>query len=162
MEKSMRRNFFLTHFFFVIFILLPGAADSSQLSPREVISSSAEKLVPLVTEARPFFSKNPEASTSGSPQKETETVYLMTPLTLPEAAAYLRVSKSWLYQNKHTLPCHQMPGTRTFRFFQEELEEWLRGDHNTCLETGETTSVDNTPMEFHRPSVYHRKPRPTR
>lgn len=86
----------------------------------------------------------------------------MTPLTLPEAAIYLRVSKSWLYQNKHNLPHHRMPGTRAIRFFQEELEQWMRGSHNRPREPDETTPVENAPLEFYRPTVYHRKPRPTR
>ena len=59
----MLRNFFFTRFLFILIIFLPivSTADSRQQSPREVISSSVEKLVPLVAQARPFFSENPEA-----------------------------------------------------------------------------------------------------
>ena len=45
-------------------------------------------------------------------------------MTLAEAAVYLRVSKSTLYQRKD-IPRHRMPGSREVRFLKDELIAWL-------------------------------------
>jgi excisionase family DNA binding protein len=47
-------------------------------------------------------------------------------LTLPEAAKYLRMSRSSLYQRKD-IPRYRRPGSRVVLFDQEELEAWLKG-----------------------------------
>jgi excisionase family DNA binding protein len=46
-------------------------------------------------------------------------------LTLPEAARYLRMSRSSLYQRKD-IPRYRRPGSRVVLFDQEELETWLK------------------------------------
>ena len=49
----------------------------------------------------------------------------MKPITLTEAAEFLRMSKSALYQNP-AIPRYRRPGSRVLLFDQEELETWLR------------------------------------
>ncbi len=49
----------------------------------------------------------------------------MKPLTLAEAAAFLRMSRSSLYQRKD-IPRYRRPGSRVMLFDQDELEAWLR------------------------------------
>lgn len=49
----------------------------------------------------------------------------MKPLTLAEAAVFLRMSRSSLYQRKD-IPRYRRPGSRVMLFDQEELEAWLR------------------------------------
>lgn len=49
----------------------------------------------------------------------------MKPLTLAEAAQFLRMSRSSLYQRKD-IPRYRRPGSRVMLFDQEELETWLR------------------------------------
>jgi len=46
-------------------------------------------------------------------------------MTLAEAAAYLRLSKSTLYQRKD-IPRHRIPGSREVRFLRDELLSWLK------------------------------------
>lgn len=83
-------------------------------------------------------------------------------LTIEEAAAYLKVSRSWLYQNKH-VPRHRIPGSRGVRFFQEELEAWLRG--RLPSERGDQSGHEphsrqhNQEIDFSAEAVYHRNPR---
>ena len=66
-------------------------------------------------------------------------------LTLEEAAAYLKVSKSWLYQNRQ-VPRHRIPGSTLLRFDQEELLGWVKSP--------QTTEVAK---DIKKP--YHRNPR---
>jgi predicted DNA-binding transcriptional regulator AlpA len=49
----------------------------------------------------------------------------MKPLTLAEAAQFLRMSRSSLYQRKD-IPRYRRPGSRVMLFDQDELEAWLR------------------------------------
>lgn len=49
----------------------------------------------------------------------------MKPLTLAEAADFLRMSRSSLYQRKD-IPRYRRPGSRVMLFDQDELEAWLR------------------------------------
>ncbi|MHC9062739.1 helix-turn-helix transcriptional regulator [Nitrospira sp. CMX1] len=49
----------------------------------------------------------------------------MKPLTLAEAAQFLRMSRSSLYQRKD-IPRYRRPGSRVMLFDQEELEAWLK------------------------------------
>lgn len=46
-------------------------------------------------------------------------------LSLKEAAEFLRMSRSSLYQRKD-IPRYRRPGSRVILFDQEELEAWLR------------------------------------
>jgi predicted DNA-binding transcriptional regulator AlpA len=66
-------------------------------------------------------------------------------LTLEEAALFLKVSKSWLYQHPE-VPRHRIPGSNLLRFDQEELLTWLKAA-NTSIEAPEMSTV------------YHRNPR---
>lgn len=50
----------------------------------------------------------------------------MKPLTLAEAAQFLRMSRSSLYQRKD-IPRYRRPGSRVMLFDQDELEVWLKG-----------------------------------
>ena len=49
----------------------------------------------------------------------------MKPLTLAEAAQFLRMSRSSLYQRKD-IPRYRRPRSRAFLFDQDELEVWLK------------------------------------
>lgn len=49
----------------------------------------------------------------------------MKPLTLAEAAEFLRMSRSTLYQRRD-IPRYRRPGSRVILFDQDELEAWLR------------------------------------
>ena len=49
----------------------------------------------------------------------------MRPLTLSEAAHFLRMSRSCLYQRKD-IPRYRRPGSRVMLFDQDELEAWLK------------------------------------
>lgn len=49
----------------------------------------------------------------------------MKPLTLAEAAHFLRMSRSSLYQRKD-IPRYRRPGSRVMLFDQDELVTWLK------------------------------------
>ena len=49
----------------------------------------------------------------------------MRPMTLAEAASFLRMSRSNLYQRKD-IPRYRRPGSRVILFDQDELEAWLK------------------------------------
>ena len=66
----------------------------------------------------------------------------MKPLTLAEAAQFLRMSRSNFYQRKD-IPRYRRPGSRVMLFDQDELETWLRqgrigGFDETAIEKSET------------------------
>jgi len=76
-------------------------------------------------------------------------------LTLAEAAWYLRLSKSTMYQRKD-IPRHRLPGSRGVRFFKAELTEWVQGKRSkTHAHPRDSHSV----AETHPGTVYHRNPR---
>jgi predicted DNA-binding transcriptional regulator AlpA len=93
----------------------------------------------------------------------------MRPLTLAEAAQFLRMSRSSLYQRKD-IPRYRRPGSRVMLFDQDELEVWLKQGR---METGysrlervaETTDqqaaseASSDAVEFSAPHVYHRSAR---
>ena len=66
-------------------------------------------------------------------------------LTLEEAAGFLKVSKSWLYQHPE-VPRHRLPGSNLLRFDQDELVAWVKSGQQ-AKGTSEA------------PPVYHRNPR---
>jgi len=85
----------------------------------------------------------------------------MKVLTLLEAAEYLRVSRSWLYQRKD-VPRHQIPGSRSIRFFEEELALWLKGhDAHESASPG-TPETHANGLASLQSAGYYRKSRPTR
>lgn len=77
-------------------------------------------------------------------------------MTLAEAAAYLRLSKSTLYQRKD-IPRHRIPKSREVRFLKEELLAWLRSGHVAPAPTD--SDVLTLPLDRTAAAVYHRNPR---
>ena len=82
----------------------------------------------------------------------------MALLTLQEAARFLRVSKSTLYQRKD-IPRYRLPGSRSLRFDEAELLAWAKGQ----LETRESTSAQHASsqeptqaLDNSTGTVYHR------
>lgn len=93
----------------------------------------------------------------------------MRPLNLQEAAQFLRMSKSSLYQRKD-IPRYRRPGSRVMLFDQDELELWLRqGRMEITLDTQITESVPQKPgvltassgdaLDILQGRVYHRNAR---
>ena len=76
-------------------------------------------------------------------------------LTVEEAAAYLRLSKSTLYQRKD-IPRHRIPGFRGWRFFKAELTDLLKGNSGTIDSTAQGSPA---PHGKYANTVYHRNPR---
>lgn len=85
----------------------------------------------------------------------------MKVLTLLEAAKYLRVSRSWLYQRKD-VPRHQIPGSRSIRFFEEELALWLKGNDAPESASSGTPEAHTSGLASSQSAGYYRKSRPTR
>lgn len=77
-------------------------------------------------------------------------------MTLAEAAIYLRLSKSTLYQRKD-IPRHRIPGSREVRFLRDELLAWLKSGHAAPASTD--TDVLTLPLDRTAGAVYHRNPR---
>ena len=97
----------------------------------------------------------------------TERADSMKPLTLAEAAQFLRMSRSTLYQRKD-IPRYRRPGSRVMLFDQEELEAWLRkGRMGGEMEAsdGETIPSEGVAVaagvgvEISAKRVYHRNTR---
>ncbi|WHZ27606.1 MAG: hypothetical protein OJF51_002403 [Nitrospira sp.] len=93
----------------------------------------------------------------------------MRPLNLQEAAQFLRMSRSSLYQRKD-IPRYRRPGSRVMLFDQDELEAWLRqGRMDAKIELPVTASApQEQPIQAARPlgvidirvgRVYHRNAR---
>ncbi len=89
-------------------------------------------------------------------QEEIQTHETLEIMTLAEAAVYLRVSKSTLYQRKD-IPRHRMPGSREIRFFKDELMVWLKNGEVSAIETARNASV--FPLDSAHVTVYHRNPK---
>jgi predicted DNA-binding transcriptional regulator AlpA len=69
----------------------------------------------------------------------------MALLNVEQAAQFLQVSKSWLYQHPE-VPRHRIPGSTLLRFDQDELMAWVK-------------SKTKSPETIEEHSVYHRNPR---
>lgn len=88
----------------------------------------------------------------------------MKPLTLAEAAKFLRMSRSSLYQRKD-IPRYRRPGSRVMLFDQDELEAWLKqgrigGKDETHTERtaiAELSEVGAGVVDISQPHVYHRR-----
>ena len=89
----------------------------------------------------------------------------MKPLTLGEAAQFLRMSRSSLYQRKD-IPRYRRPGSRVMLFDQDELEAWLKqgridGSEPTLemptTELGQAPEVAAGVVDISQPHVYHRQ-----
>jgi len=80
-------------------------------------------------------------------------------LNLKEAAEFLRMSPSNLYQRKD-IPRYRRPGSRVLLFDQEELEAWLKTgqiDQTQKHEPKEIEQADQK-LDFNSATVYHRNP----
>ena len=89
-------------------------------------------------------------------QEQNQTHATLEIMTLAEAAIYLRVSKSTLYQRKD-IPRHRMPGSREVRFFKDELTAWLK---NGAVKASEReTNEPVFPLDSAHTTVYHRNPK---
>jgi predicted DNA-binding transcriptional regulator AlpA len=93
----------------------------------------------------------------------------MKPLTLAEAAHFLRMSRSTLYQRKD-IPRYRRPGSRVILFDQNELETWLKQGRiysrdESTLEMPATTELHQAPeagigiVDISSRHVYHRNAR---
>lgn len=90
----------------------------------------------------------------------------MKPLTLAEAAQFLRMSRSSLYQRKD-IPRYRRPGSRVMLFDQDELEAWLRQGRIAChsesalempttTELHQATEIADGVVDISSRRVYHR------
>ncbi len=80
-------------------------------------------------------------------------------MTLAEAADFLRLSKSTLYQRKD-IPRYRIPGSRALRYLRNDLIAWLKGTFRSQQET--VTANDLQTLETlaaTRKPVYHRSNR---
>jgi predicted DNA-binding transcriptional regulator AlpA len=89
----------------------------------------------------------------------------MKPLTLAEAAQFLRMSRSSLYQRKD-IPRYRRPGSRVMLFDQDELEAWLKqgriADDGALVATGNVCSdqsIGSDVVDMSSKPVYHRHAR---
>ena len=93
----------------------------------------------------------------------------MKPLTLAEAAQFLRMSRSSMYQRKD-IPRYRRPGSRVMLYDQDELEAWLKqgridGFDEAAIEQSETTALHRDAeggagiMDISSQPVYHRSER---
>jgi len=90
------------------------------------------------------------------------------PLTVAEAAEFLRLSRSSLYQRKD-IPRYRRPGSRVILFDQEELEAWLRQGRisgNGEVDSASSPAIMDPPdhgrrdvVDISQPAVYHRSAR---
>lgn len=91
----------------------------------------------------------------------------MKPLTLAEAAHFLRMSRSSLYQRKD-IPRYRRPGSRVMLFDKDELEAWLKqgrigGPSASVQEISATAERQQAPeigagvVDISQPYVYHRR-----
>jgi len=86
----------------------------------------------------------------------------MKPLTLGEAAQFLRMSRSSLYQRKD-IPRYRRPGSRVILFDQDKLEAWLKqgriGGLNEPASEMPEAEVGVGVVDISQPHVYHRNER---
>ena len=76
-------------------------------------------------------------------------------MTLSEAADYLRLSRSSLYQRKD-IPRYRIPGSRQVRFLRHELIRWLKGEtpEPSMVQASEVQKT----LDSRSSTVYHRNP----
>jgi excisionase family DNA binding protein len=90
-------------------------------------------------------------------------------LTLSEAATYLRMSRSSLYQRKD-IPRYRRPGSRVVLFDQQELETWLKrgrtfvqeafaSDNEHLRQKGSSGETSKEVLAIEGEPVYHRNAR---
>lgn len=71
----------------------------------------------------------------------------MRPLNLQEAAQFLRMSRSSLYQRKD-IPRYRRPGSRALLFDQDELELWLKAGR-VEFESGAAPAISPSQSALH-------------
>ena len=85
----------------------------------------------------------------------------MEVMTLDEAAQFLRISRSCLYQRKD-IPRHRLPGSRGYRYLKCELLAWLKGEvmgqQESCgagagMKSILTLATTSKPV-YHRSKIY--------
>ena len=78
-------------------------------------------------------------------------------LTLEEAAEFLRMSRSNLYQRKD-IPRYRRPGSRVLIFDQEELEAWIKAGRIDQTQKNEPRANEQADqkLDFNSATVYHR------
>lgn len=85
-------------------------------------------------------------------------------LTPEEAAHFLRVSRSMIYQ-RPDIPRHRMPGSRQIRFLRSELLSWIKGEPIGKSVMEETVGIsvlepqESPVMDIANGRVYHRNGR---
>jgi len=85
-------------------------------------------------------------------------------LTPEEAATFLRVSRSTIYQ-RPDIPRHRLPGSRQIRFIRSELLAWIKGEPIGTAVMEDTVGIavlepQETPvMDIANGRVYHRNGR---
>ena len=81
----------------------------------------------------------------------------MALLTPKEAAAFLKLSTSTVYQRKD-IPRYRLPGSRAIRFDEAELLAWAKSGNGTLAEVpsnGVAGTVDMGESKvYHRPRSY--------
>jgi excisionase family DNA binding protein len=81
-------------------------------------------------------------------------------MTPEEAAVFLRMSRSTIYQ-RPDIPRHRLPGSRQIRFLRSELLAWIKGESLGQQEAGGTENDHKAllPLAGMTTPVYHRNPR---
>lgn len=89
----------------------------------------------------------------------------MKPLTLQEAAEFLRVSRSTLYQ-RDDIPRYRLPGSRSWIYDQEELEALLKHGRDGApvgrlpVDAASDAAAGKPPVVYNSAKiVYHRSSR---
>jgi excisionase family DNA binding protein len=77
----------------------------------------------------------------------------MALLTIEEAAAFLKVSKSLLYQRKD-IPRYRLPGSRAIRFDEAELLAWAKS--GSIGDTGVASNGTLSTLDAGGQKIYHR------
>lgn len=82
-------------------------------------------------------------------------------MTLPEAADFLRFSRSTMNQRRD-IPRHRVPGSRQVRYFRSELLAWLKGELTGKSVPEESVSpagsmhLETPVLDIANRRVYHR------
>ncbi len=76
-------------------------------------------------------------------------------MNLEEAAAFLRLSRSTLYQ-RPDIPRHRLPASREYRFLKEELLVWLKSGDKQQDKDG-TAGEPARVLDIASQSIYHRR-----
>ena len=81
----------------------------------------------------------------------------MALLTLEEAAQFLKLSKSTLYQRRD-IPRYRLPGSRAIRFDEAELLAWAKRKPQGSDAQKVTSEDPADPLDNSSHEVYHHNP----